>query len=67
LNTIKFVSTDKGTLFTDMPERLITKLTTGQGIAYFNHHWAISRSTYDNNKKLNDFWKLIGETTTSYN
>jgi len=50
-----------------MPERLITKLTTGQGIAYFNHHWAISRSTYDNNKKLNDFWKLIGETTSSYN
>lgn len=67
LNTIKFVTTDKGTLFTDMSDKLIAKVSTGQGIAYFNHHWAISRTTYDNNKKLNDFWKLIGETTSSYN
>jgi len=67
INTIKFPTTDKGTLFSDMSDKLISKLSTGQGITYFNHHWAILRSTYDNNKKLNDFWKVIGETTSSYN
>ena len=67
LNTIKFVTADKGTLFSDMSDKLISKVTTGQGIAYFNHHWAVSRDTYDNNKNLNGFWKLIGETTSSYN
>jgi len=60
MNTIKFPTGDKGTLFADMSDKLIAKLTTGNGITYFNHHWAISRSTYDTNKKLSDFWKLIG-------
>jgi hypothetical protein len=50
-----------------MPDRLITKLTTGNGITYFNHHYAILRNTYDTNVRLNSFWKVIGETTTSYN
>ena len=67
MNTIKFPTTDRGTLFTDMPERLITKLSTGNGITYFNHHWAVLRSTYDSNTRLNSFWKVIGETTSSYN
>jgi gamma-glutamyl hydrolase len=67
LNTIKFPNADKGTLFSDMSAQLMTKLTTGQGITYFNHHWAITSETYANNKRLNDFWKLIGETTSSYN
>lgn len=68
LNTIKFIlATDKGALFSDMPDKLIAKITTGQGITYFNHHWAVSTATYLNNKKLNDFWKLVGETTSSYN
>lgn len=42
-----------------MSDRLITKLTTGQGITYYNHHWAVLRSTFDNNNKLNSFWKII--------
>ena len=43
INTIKFTTpTDKGALFTDMPDRLLNKVTSGQGIAYFNHHWAVS-------------------------
>lgn len=67
LNTIKFPTSDRGTLFTDMPDRLITKVTSGNGIAYFNHHFAILRSTYDANTRLNSFWKVIGETTTTYN
>jgi hypothetical protein len=42
-----------------MPENLITKLTTGQGITYYNHHYAVLRSTYDNNQRLNNFWKVV--------
>jgi gamma-glutamyl hydrolase len=57
LNTIKFTDT-KGYLFETMPDRLIQKLTTGQGITYFNHHYAVLSSTYDNNRKLSDFWKI---------
>lgn len=59
MNTIKFASSDKGTLFSDLSDKLISKLTTGQGITYFNHHWAISRATFDANKNLNSFWRLI--------
>lgn len=67
INTIKFTTGDKGYLFKDIPEKLITKLTTGQGMVYYNHFEAILSSTYDNNKKLKDFWKVTAETTSPYN
>jgi len=37
INTIKFESNDKGTLFNEMPSRILTKLTTGKGMVFFNH------------------------------
>ncbi len=66
LNTIKFTDT-RGYLFSTMSQQLITKLTTGQGITYYNHHYAVLRSTYDSNTRLSTFWKVVAETTSSYN
>jgi gamma-glutamyl hydrolase len=59
LNTMKFISSDKGYVLGDMSDRLISKLTTGQGVMYYNHHWIVSMDTYNSNKNLNTFWKVI--------
>ena len=67
INTIKFITGDKGYVFEGMSDKLITKLTTGQGVTYYNHEEAILMSTYNTTKKLSDFWKVIAETTSSYN
>lgn len=58
---------DKGYLFNEMSDKLLTKLTSGQGMVYYNHEEAILRSTYDTNKKLSDFWKITAETISPYN
>jgi len=36
-------------------------------MVYYNHEEAILRSTYDNNKKLSDFWKVTAETVSPFN
>ena len=68
INTMKFVnSSDRGYIFGDLPERLIQKLTTGQGVMFYDHNWIVSMDTYNNNKNLSSFWKVITETTSPYN
>lgn len=67
LDTIQFITSNKGYLFTGMSNRKITKLTTGVGMTFFDHVGAVLTSTYESNTKLNSFWNLIAETTTSCN
>ena len=44
---MRFVNpTDRGYIFGDLPDRIITKLTTGQGIMIYDHHWVVSMDTY---------------------
>jgi uncharacterized protein YueI len=57
---MKFVNpSDRGYILGDMSERLIQKLTTGQGIMFYDHNWIVSMDTYNNNKNLSSFWKVI--------
>lgn len=58
INSIKFLTGDKGYVFEGLSDKLIGKLTTGQGVTYYNHEEAILMSTYNTNKKLSDFWKV---------
>jgi hypothetical protein len=68
LNTMKFVNnSDRGYVLGDLPERLIGKLTTGQGVMFYDHNWIVSMDTYNNNKNLSSFWKVITESTSPYN
>jgi len=58
INRLKF--TGKASyVFDGLAARLSTKLTTGQGVAYFNHHWAVTPQTLAQNSKLNVFWNNV--------
>ena len=68
LNTLNFTeNSNKGYVYDNMPEQIYTKLTTGEGIVYYNHHWALFRSTYDANLRLRNFWRVVAETTSPFN
>jgi hypothetical protein len=52
LNKLKF--TGKASyIFDGLAAQLYTKLTTGTGVTYFNHHWAVTPQTILQNSKLN--------------
>jgi len=63
-NTIQIQN--NGTLFTDLSKDLRYRLENGQGILYFNHHYAITSAYYKTNAQLKSFWKVLSTTTTSY-
>lgn len=63
-NTISIQS--GSTLLGDLPVNLRNRLESGDGILYFNHHFAVTRSYYDTHQKLRDFWRVDAYTTTSY-
>jgi len=68
LNTMKFVNhLDKGYILGDMTDRQIQKLTTGQGVMFYDHNWIVSMDTYNSNQNLSTFWKVITESTSPYN
>jgi gamma-glutamyl hydrolase len=68
LNTMKFVNpADKGYILGDLPDKLLQKLTTGQGVMFYDHNWIVSMDTYNSNKNLSTFWKVITESTSPYN
>lgn len=47
MNTMKFVNpSDRGYIYGDLPDRIINKLTFGQGIMFYDHHWIVSMETY---------------------
>jgi len=65
---MKFVNhLDKGYILGDMTDRQIQKLTTGQGVMFYDHNWIVSMDTYNNNRNLSTFWKVITETTSPFN
>lgn len=60
IRTMKFVNqSDRGYILGEMTPRQIEKLTTGEGVMFYDHNWIVSMDTYNNNKYLNSFWKVI--------
>jgi hypothetical protein len=57
-NKLKFTG-KPSKIFDGLAAQLYTKLTTGTGVAYFNHHWAVIPQTLTQNPKLNQFWNSI--------
>jgi len=66
INTVQ-VSTSPSYLFSDVSVDLKNKLSKGQGIVYFNHHYAITSDYYNGNSQLKNFWNVVGTTTSSFN
>lgn len=42
------------------------RLESGDGILYFNHHFAVTKTYFDNNALLRKYWNVEAYTTTSY-
>lgn len=41
-----------------------TEATTGQGLLWFHHNWAITLDTYKATASINQFWKLVSTSVT---
>lgn len=52
-------------LYDDLSDDLKTLLSTGKGLVYFNHVWAVSLSYFQSNPKLTSFWNIASTTTSS--
>jgi gamma-glutamyl hydrolase len=63
LNVLKFE--ESSSLYDDLNQNLKNKLTTGPGIVYFNHEDGLKASSYRNNRRMLDFWKVASTTTTT--
>lgn len=66
LNTLN-ITASSSYLFDGVSVDIKNKLTKGQGILYFNHHYAVIPSFASSNSKFSSFWNTIAITTTSYN
>jgi hypothetical protein len=67
-STRKLVLTvQNSTLFSDMPKSLLDDITTGEGVYYFHHNWAVLTSTFKNSIPLNNFWTLVSTSTSPQN
>jgi len=65
INTLQ-LSTSPSYLYNDLSIDLKNRLSRGQGIVYFNHHYAITTNYFQGNKNLNNFWNILSTTTTSF-
>jgi gamma-glutamyl hydrolase len=53
-------------LLGDLSDNLQARLQSGDGILYFNHHFAVTRAYYEGNAQLRAFWKVDAFTTSSF-
>lgn len=51
-------------LIKSMSKEELQQATTGEGLFWFHHNWAITLDTFKNNPKLNSFWKLVTTSVT---
>jgi gamma-glutamyl hydrolase len=63
-NTIAIQSGSE--LLSDLSNNLLTRLQSGDGILYFNHHYGVTRAYYEANQQLRSFWRVDAFTTSSY-
>lgn len=54
-------------LYEKFTSNQIEKATTGNGIFYYNHNFAVTLDTFNNNDKLKNFWKLTSWSETPSN
>jgi hypothetical protein len=40
------------------------EVTTGKGLLWFHHTWAITLKTYQDTPSINKFWKLVSTSIT---
>jgi hypothetical protein len=58
INKLKFTG-KPSKIFDGLAAQLYTKLTTGTGVMYFNHDFALTPKTLAQNSKLNQFWNNV--------
>lgn len=51
-------------LFSAMTPTQINKMTKGGGVLYYNHNWAVTLHTFNNNQLLKNFWNVTATATS---
>lgn len=54
-------------LFRDLPASVRYNAENGNGILYFNHHYAVTKDYFDRSEPLKNFWTVEAYTTSPYN
>ena len=55
-NTVKAMPNNR--MYADLTSDTLYKLQNGQGLTYFNHHFATLTSYFNRSTSLQDFWQL---------
>ena len=66
VNTLHFHSKN-GYVLTNWTDSEYNAVTTGKGILYYHHSWAVYESYFNTHTKLNSFWNLLATSTSSGN
>ena len=64
-NTLKALAGNR--LYSSLSPDTLYKLQNGQGLVYFNHHYATLTSYFNRSSSLQDFWKLESSTVSPAN
>lgn len=64
-NTLQILPNN--TIFKDFSKDLLDSLELGEGVLYFNHHFAVTREYFNNNKLLQNFWDIEAFSTSPFN
>jgi gamma-glutamyl hydrolase len=53
-------------ILSDLSSNLENRLQSGEGILYFNHHYAVTKAYFQGSEKLRSFWRVDAMTTSSF-
>ena len=51
-------------LLRSLSDQEYVKVTTGSGLFWFHHNWAVTLENYQNTPGINQFWKLVSTSVT---
>jgi gamma-glutamyl hydrolase len=58
------VKTNNSVLIKSLSVKEYQEVTTGSGLLWFHHRWAVTLETYQNTAGINSFWKLVSTSKT---
>lgn len=64
VNSIQILKKDSD-IFLGWQDKHFQAASTGQGVLYFSHHYAIYTKYFNQSVPLSSFWHLVAKTTSS--
>ncbi len=65
-NTLRLTE-NKSKIYNAFSSNILNRITLGEGLFYFNHHYAITPKGFKANSHLSSFWRITTTTTSTAN